>query len=259
MQKYLLLAVLFTVCFTFSVSSSAEEPVKELRILTYNIHIAIGMDDKLDIARTAKVISDLKPDFVALQEVDRFADRTQKQDQIAELKRLTGLHGSFGKTLSRSNGDYGIAVLSKFPILEEQYTQLPQLEGEEDRGVIAVKVNVNGKPLTFACTHFCHRNEERRTKQAEKLNELFANDKNDFVIIGGDFNAVPSSPTIATMREKWFDATDDNFTFSSTKPSKKIDYVFYRPKDVLNIKKTEVIKEPLASDHLPVLSVVELR
>ncbi|MCL2744976.1 MAG: endonuclease/exonuclease/phosphatase family protein [Planctomycetaceae bacterium] len=260
MRTHFTVALFVAVCFfSVFVSLQADEPVKELRILTYNIHVGVGMDKKLDLPRIAKVISDLKPDLVALQEVDRFADRTKKVDQIEELKKLTGMHGTFGKTIPIAGGEYGIAVLSRFPIIEEKYSQLPQLEKHEDRGVIAIKVNINGKMLIFGSTHFCHMNKERRAKQAEKINELFADGKNDFTIIGGDFNAKPDEQTIKTLREKWFDATDENFTYSSTDPKIKIDYIFYRPKDVLKVKSTEVIKEPLASDHLPVLSVVELQ
>ncbi len=44
---------------------------KTLRVMTYNIHIGIGMDKKLDLQRIADVINRERPDLVGLQEVDR--------------------------------------------------------------------------------------------------------------------------------------------------------------------------------------------
>ena len=256
-----LLTALFVAATTcgvvFADDKSATDSPKELRVLSYNIHIGIGNDDKLDLERTAKTIMAHKPDLVAIQEIDRNTERTQNVDQVAELERLTGMHAVFGKTINLGSGEYGIAILSKYPITEHKITQLPQMDRHEDRGVLEATIQLdNGKSLVFACTHFCHVSEERRTKQAEKINELFV-ERNGLVIIAGDFNATPDSKTIATMKAKWSDATNEEPTFSSDKPQMKIDYIFYRPAEMLRVKETCVIKEPVTSDHSPVLSVLE--
>lgn len=54
-----------------------ETPV--LRLLTYNIHHAEGLDGKVDYDRIARVIRDTKADLVALQEVDIQTQRTDKE------------------------------------------------------------------------------------------------------------------------------------------------------------------------------------
>lgn len=253
-----------TVCLAcvFSPAFSAEklpdEPVpaqtKTLRVLTYNIHICVGNDRTLDIERTARIINEQKPDIVALQEVDRKADRTKQTDQIAELGRLTGMHFAFGKTINNSNGEYGIGILSKFPIEKQACTQLPRQEGAEDRGVLETLLSVDGRPLRFINTHFCHMHEARRVKQAQKINELFAGD-NVPAILCGDMNAQPESSTLKCLYEKWTDATDKNPTFPGTK--EKIDYILFRPSGAFRVKETRVIEEKVASDHYPVLSVLE--
>src|SRR4051794_36404648 len=53
------------------------------------IHHGVGTDGKLDLKRIAKVITDTKPDLVALQEVDKNTTRTGKVDQAAELAKLS--------------------------------------------------------------------------------------------------------------------------------------------------------------------------
>ena len=59
-----------------------------LRVMTYNIHVGVGMDKKLDLARIAGVISAQHPDLVGLQEVDRGVTRTQGIDYQYKDGRL---------------------------------------------------------------------------------------------------------------------------------------------------------------------------
>ena len=239
------------------VQATTDAP-KELRVLSYNIHVGRGNDGKLDLERTAKTIMEQKPDIVAIQEIDRNTERTQKVDQVADLERLTGMHAVFGKTIDFNGGEYGVAILSKFPITEHNITQLPQMDRQEDRGALEATIKLDDKTsLVFVCTHFCHVSEERRTMQAEKINELFV-ERDGLVILAGDFNATPGSKTIETLKAKWSDATNDEPTFSSDRPRSKIDYIFYRPAEMLRVKETQVIKEPVTSDHSPVLSVLEI-
>ena len=235
----------------------------ELRVLCYNIHIGIGMDDKLDLERTAKLIKEQQPDLVALQEVDRGADRTAKQDQPALLEKLTGLKAVYGKTLSHSSGDYGIAILSRWPVKSSKMTEYPHsekfpAEKFELRGLLETEIELADKQvIRFANTHLCHINEERRTQQAQCINELLSKDAGTSILCG-DFNTLPSSTTIQTILEQWTDATDQTPTFSSTKPTKKIDYVFYKPQNRLKVKEMKVLQDNMTSDHLPVLVVFEI-
>src|SRR6266550_6659404 len=90
---------------------------RTLRVMTYNIHVGVGMDKKLDLKRIADVINDQHPDLVGLQEVDRGVKRTQGIDEIAELARLTRMQFVFAHNLDYQGGQYGVAILSRFPIL----------------------------------------------------------------------------------------------------------------------------------------------
>jgi len=252
------LAALTTCGIAFADGGAPTVAPNELRVLCYNIHIGIGNDKKLDLERTAKTIMEQKPDFVAIQEIDRNTERTQNVDQVAELERLTGMHAVFGKTIDLGGGEYGLAILSKYPITEYKITQLPQLGNREDRGALEATIKLDDKtPLLFVSTHFCHVSEERRTMQATRINELFAG-RDGLVILAGDINATPDSKTVETLKTKWTDATNDEPTFSSDRPRVKIDYIFYRPAEMLRVKETRVIKEPVTSDHSPVLSVLEI-
>ena len=257
MHKYFFCTFLFIVSFCY-VGHAAE-----LRVLCYNIHTGIGMDKKLDLERTAKVINEQKPDLVALQEVDRNANRTAKQDQPALLEKLTGMKAVYGKTINHSSsGEYGIAILSRFPIKSSNMTIFDQGTFDsgrfERRGLLEVEIEMENKEsLRFFNTHLCHISEERQTQQIKQIDELLKQ-HTGIAILCGDFNAQPDSTTIQTVLEHWTDATDRTPTFSSTDPKSKIDYVFYKPQSRLKVKEMNVLQDNITSDHRPVLVVFEI-
>jgi endonuclease/exonuclease/phosphatase family metal-dependent hydrolase len=80
-------------------TTHAEPTTVQVRVLSYNIHHGAGTDGELDLPRIANVIRRLKPDLVALQEVDKKTQRSRGVDQAAELGRLTGMHAVFGKAI----------------------------------------------------------------------------------------------------------------------------------------------------------------
>ena len=81
------------------------------------------------------------------------------------------------------------------------------------------------------------------------------------IILAGDFNSTPDSEVLNLLRQSWHVPLkgDDRFTFSSVDPQREIDFIMYRPADRFELVEYRVIEEPLASDHRPVLMVLELR
>jgi endonuclease/exonuclease/phosphatase family metal-dependent hydrolase len=67
------------------------ESTNTIRVMTYNIHHAEGLDGKIDLQRIADLIKQERADIVALQEVDRGMERTAKRDLPAEFAKLTGM------------------------------------------------------------------------------------------------------------------------------------------------------------------------
>jgi endonuclease/exonuclease/phosphatase family metal-dependent hydrolase len=241
-------------------STCNPEKKVELKVMTYNVHHcnppSIGAD--IDIQAIAKVINAEKPDLVALQEIDVNTIRSGKGNNQAKLLgELTGMKYYFSKAIDHQGGEYGVAVLSRLPILDSIKLHLPihSDKPEELRAVAAVKVLLpSGQPLLFASTHLGLK-EANRLLQAEKIIEYFG--KNDMpMILGGDFNATPDSKVIQYF-DQYFSRTclrDCGFTSPVEKPSKTIDFIMYRGKDRFKVLETRVIDEKYASDHLPVIS-----
>src|SRR5947199_10169181 len=107
---------LFGVVSTLTAGGRAPSFKAPLRVMTYNIHVGVGMDKKLDLQRIASVINAQHPDLVGLQEVDRGVERTQRIDEIAEIAKMTKMDYAFAFNLSYQGGQYGVAILSRLPI-----------------------------------------------------------------------------------------------------------------------------------------------
>ena len=56
---------------------------RTLRVMSYNVHVGIGMDKRLDLRRVAEVIRRERPDLVGLQEIDRGTERTGRVDLVS--------------------------------------------------------------------------------------------------------------------------------------------------------------------------------
>jgi endonuclease/exonuclease/phosphatase family metal-dependent hydrolase len=247
----------------------AEDPAAKssLRILCYNIHYGQGNDGVYDLERLAAVIKEVKPDLVALQEVDVVVRRSGKVHQASKLGELCGLKSFYGPTQHYEGGLYGNAILTNLPVSDVLIHPLPYTDATPElttypRAAIALTVTApDGKPLRFISTHFQHNVESDRVNQAHAINELFAADGDNLrTILAGDMNAIPGSEPVKVLQTKWQNAIDEAAlpTVPSHDPTSRIDYIFYRLKMQFQVEETKVIDEAMASDHRPVFAVLTL-
>jgi endonuclease/exonuclease/phosphatase family metal-dependent hydrolase len=230
--------------------------------MTYNIHVGIGMDKKLDLPRIAAVINEQKPDLVGLQEVDRGVTRTQRIDEIVELARLTRMNYDFAFNLRYQGGQYGVAILSRSPIKAMEHRVYQNLREAERRGFIRAEVSVRGVTLNFVTTHLDYQFDDGRLFEARQLLAALKDIKGPLVVVG-DFNDGPTGQTYQLVREQFDDAwletrpSEGGFTYPSDKPEKRIDYIFTRATDRFQAKRVWIVNT-LASDHVPVVADLEI-
>jgi endonuclease/exonuclease/phosphatase family metal-dependent hydrolase len=219
-------------------------------VLTYNIHHGEGTDKRFDYDRLAGVINGLRPDIVALQEVDCGTERASGADQAKRLARLCRMHYAFGQAMPHQGGQYGEAILSRFPIEKTVVHPLPYHSDFEPRAAVEVVIRPAGiGPLSFVGTHLCHRSEELRIQQTRRLSELFPSKDGNPVILAGDFNSRPGSePMNVLLGAGWIDVVA---------PRSVIDYILVRACNAWAVKEVVIVDEPVASDHDPVLAVLE--
>ena len=234
---------------------------KTIRVMTYNIHVGVGMDKKLDLARIAKFINEQKPDLVGLQEVDRGVERTQRIDEIVELAKLTKMDYAFAFNLKYQGGQYGVAILARRPILATDHRLYKNLREAERRGFIRAEVNIGGRVINFVTTHLDYQYEDGRVFETQQLLDGLRDVKGPLIVVG-DFNEVPGGGAYKLMRQAFDDAwtlsqpSAEGFSYPADKPAKRIDYIWMRQSDGIRPKRAWVV-QTLASDHVPVVADLE--
>jgi endonuclease/exonuclease/phosphatase family metal-dependent hydrolase len=235
-----------------------------VRILSYNVKHGLGMDSQVDLERIATVIRDLEPDVVTLQEIDSVTARTGLEDQAARLGELTGMKAIFGGFMDYRGGRYGMALLSRYPIVEWENHRLP--DGAEPRSALAARIELlrpgyGTAPQIVVVGIHLYATAAERQAQAARLVELFAAEEAP-VVLAGDFNSIPDSKVIRLLEDEggWRRPAKQGqaFTFPSGIPEREIDFIMFRPGDRFTVREHSVVPETLASDHRPVLIELEL-
>ena len=250
------------VCATGDACDAAPRgTARTLRVMSYNVHVGIGVDKQLDLRRVAEVIRRERPDLVGLQEVDVGVRRTNRVDQIAELARLTGMHAAFAPNLEYQGGWYGVAVLSRFPIQTVEHKLFDHLREAERRGCLRIEVEAGGRRLSFATTHLDYQHRDNRRFETEQLLAALARVRSP-VVVAGDFNDEPAGDSYRLMLTRFADAwavareSGDGLTYPADKPVKRIDYVFHTA--ALRARRAWVV-ESVASDHRAVVAELEFK
>lgn len=240
--------------------------VSSLKVMSYNIHHANppSVPGKIDLDAIAKVIRDQKPDLVALQEVDVNTERSGKVNEASMLAIKLGMKAFFfAKAIDHEGGDYGVAILSKYPISENQIHRLPTQEGTkgEPRVLATVLVNLpGGKKIRFGSTHLdAQKSDTNRLLQVAEINTIVKREQLPF-IIAGDLNAAAESNVIKLFDEQFTRTCKDcAFTIPVINPTKAIDFIAYSRGSNMEVISHNVVPEQYASDHLPIVSVLKFK
>jgi endonuclease/exonuclease/phosphatase family metal-dependent hydrolase len=261
------LFISFLFCLLLTITSINAQTIvtdssKLVTVLSFNILHGATTKGDFDLDAIAKVILDNEPDFVALQEVDFLTKRARNYDLVTELGYRTKMAPIFGRAMKYDGGEYGEGVLSKYTFLSTRNVALPYHEGDEPRAALEVTtVLPSMDTISFIGTHLDHlRDESNRIQQAKEINEVFSKNQHP-TILAGDLNAEPESQTMKILGQMWTPSYLDRemqFTYSSEKPVKKIDYVLFAPANRWRVIETRAICDKIASDHCSYLAVLEL-
>ena len=253
---YFLSAVILFV-FTSGDLCRAADPktdTAEIRIVSYNIRNARGMDEVVNYDRIADVIRRIDPDCVALQELDSATERSQGKVVLDELAKRLGMYASYGSSIDYQGGKYGIGILSKEKALRKETVPLPG--SEEKRSLLVVEL----PGYVMCCTHWSLTPSDRLSS-IDIINKVTEKYTTKPVFLAGDLNATPESPEIAELAKTWEILNDPSRpTFPSDNPRNCIDYIFFKKNPLFRITvlQTCVENESMASDHRPVWVDVQL-
>jgi endonuclease/exonuclease/phosphatase family metal-dependent hydrolase len=241
----------------------------ELTVMTYNVHSCIGMDGKSSPARITEVVAGQAPDILALQELDSGLVRTGHVDQARIIAEQLDMHYHFHPAIRIEAGQYGNAILSRFPLRIFRAAELPTLPGRgirERRGALWVKVDIGGMEMQVLNTHLGLNRGERLAQAASLMGPEWLGhpDCRPPVVFCGDLNVTPWSSVYWRFTgllkdvQKLLDHRPGK-TWPGIFPVMRYDYVLVSP-DV-GVKGAEVVKTPLsrvASDHLPLVATLRI-
>lgn len=236
------------VCCALGVSTLSAQKV---RVMSYNVKNGIGMDGVKSIERCVDVIRKVKPDVVAIQEVDSIT-RRNKYYVLGKMGELLGYHAYFGKAISYKGGSYGVGVLSKKPALSVKTYPLPN--DKEARVLLVVEY----EKYYMLCTHLSGVPRKLgRGVQVDIIRDVVSKlDKP--VFIAGDTNARPTSAPMKAFKEFATVLSDESkLTAPSNKPRGCIDYVM-GANGSFRVKRDVVLYGTLSSDHLPLYVDVKI-
>lgn len=262
-----LAAIMAALAFVAVAPAAEASPGRGLRVATYNIHAGAGEDNVFDLDRTASAIGSLHADVIGLEEVDvHWGERSQFVDEAGQLARKLGMYVFFAPIydLPPDHRQFGVAVLSRYPILSAENheitrlsTQTPDPVPAPAPGFAEVTVNVRGAFVHVYATHLDYRPDPSvRQAQVADMLGILAADGGPKVLVG-DFNAEPSAPELAALWTPLRDAAPNaGPTYPAAEPVSRIDLITVSP-DVAVVGAQAVAT--VASDHRPVVADLLVR
>lgn len=233
--------------------------IKKLVTLTYNIHHGAPENStEVNLNNIADVIRESGAELVSLQEVDVNVPRSGNVNQIQELAKILDMHFYFSKSINYSGGEYGVAILSKYPLTNTRNELLPMPTAGEQRSVAMATINLPGAvTVEFASTHLDLKI-PNRTAQVERLNAISKSLNKPF-FVGGDYNAIPTSSEMVKLKEEFNLSCVSScpFSFPVRTPNKAIDFVAFNKSAAskFTLVSANAMIGEYASDHLPVVAV----
>lgn len=239
--------------------------------MTYNVHSCTGSDGRISTYRVADVIASFEPDVVAIQELDSGLARTNHEHQAAEIAKHLNMDFHFHPSIEVQEGEYGNAILSRYPLKLVQAGALPSpwwFRPLERRGALWAAVDIGGREVQIINTHFGHNLRERLLQAETLLGAGWAAHSacSPPLVVCGDFNTLPISSVYRRFKKLLKDAQlsikgrRPMNTYPSRFPLARIDHIFTGAG--VEVMDTTVPRNKLtclASDHLPLIAEIEIR
>jgi endonuclease/exonuclease/phosphatase family metal-dependent hydrolase len=239
-----------------------------LRTLSYNIHKCIGgIDRRYDPDRIVEVIQNLDIDVAMLQEVDGGVARSNHDHQVDLLAERLGLRYRtwFPNVDVRGGGQYGNAILSRYPIIESANLDLTIRFKKRRSALHAVlRVRHDGVDRTVHVYNMhlgLARYERRRQLRMFLDSHPFQNLHHDTpIVVGGDLNDVYGGLGELLAPAGFRGIERRPLTFPAWGPMRALDAIFVRgAMDFVRLARCDSELARRASDHRPLVADVRLR
>jgi endonuclease/exonuclease/phosphatase family metal-dependent hydrolase len=233
--------------------------VRRISIGSYNIHSCVGMDRRYSPSRIADVLHELDCDIYALQEVNNEPGEDEDSQQLEFLSQTMKMAAVPGLRIVRHSGQYGNALLTRFPVISVHRHDLSFGKWLEPRGALDVELDVDGRALRVIATHLGLSRSERRFQWRHLLAAIASSPADHPTIVLGDMNEwFPRAGTLRDAHKILGEALAPP-EFPSFAPFLALTRIWVRP--VQAIVSVAVHRSQLArraSDHLPLRAVIDV-
>lgn len=221
-----------------------------LRIGTFNIHGAKGLDRQRDLGRIAGELHGM--DFVGLNEIHG-PFLLERHNQAQLLAGELGKSWLFAPAERRWwHWDYGNGALTSLPVDYWQRIPLPRAYGKGFRNLVLVRTRIGNGPLHVVLTHIDRSDDRERFAQLRFAADLFLALAPPAVLMG-DMNSDASDPPMRRLLETP-GVVDTMTAVHGDNVPRRIDWILVRG---LNVRAAG-INDPGPSDHPAVWAEVEL-
>jgi endonuclease/exonuclease/phosphatase family metal-dependent hydrolase len=235
-----------------------------IRIATYNIHKARGMDGRVRIERIAKVLEEINADVVALQEVVNRDDGDVEEHQACYLADRLGYQWTVGETRRHRGGAYGNVTLSRIAFEAARHIDL-SIPSREPRGALRTDIRVGTHLLHVFNVHLGTAVRER-VQQAALIDRhlLKALDVPGHRVVLGDFNDWNHGLVTRTLSAEFHlsdirDHVKRTRAYPALLPLLHLDHIYldhhFRIEAAFFQRNRKTL---IASDHLPLVTDVTL-
>lgn len=246
-----------------------------LRVVSYNIHRAIGVDRRFRPERIARILAHHDGDVVLLQEVDEGVPRSREMDLARELAfGLRYPHVAVGHNVTLRQGRYGNATLSRHPILRERNIDLT-IRGRKRRGCQHTAIQIEGPnaPRHALDVFNLHLGLSARERELQLGLLLCSREFSELphdapAIVAGDFNDWRSLLQPLLISQLAFRCATGphalqehpSRTYPSFFPRGPLDRIYFRGNlRLLWARRCRLKLSRVASDHLPIVAEFVVR
>jgi endonuclease/exonuclease/phosphatase family metal-dependent hydrolase len=148
----------------------------------------------------AAQLRQMDADVAALQEVDVRMRRSGFVSEPQALAATLNFSYVFAGSIRTDGGDYGIAVLSRWPFATARRHRLAATDHDEPRIALEVTVCVDGRPL-HVLNHHADIHERSREPGLFDVKRIVRPNIGRGVMVVGDFNETPDGPGVASLED----------------------------------------------------------
>lgn len=225
-----------------------------IKVATYNIHRCVGLDYRYDSKRIVRVLREIDCDVICLQEVDNRAGRGHDSLQLDFLAEQLDMQPIPGMRILRHLGEYGNAVLTRYPARQVRRHDL-SFKNREPRGALDVELDIHGQTMRVVATHLGLARQEREYQSRALVELLEARSEAEFLVLAGDFNDwMPRAESLRALNSH-LGLMPARASFPSGVPVFALDRIWVRPTASLRVLRAHGSwTARWASDHLPVVA-----